>query len=134
MSENTSDRHASATADADYAGTVTVGPTEQEYEFASRTHEVPNPVGHFVASLASCLSVSIRVQADIRDVDLQSVVVDAEASPDDGSVESISISVTLDIDAEDEVVDRIVTNGEQSCHVSELLRDELPVDLDWTRA
>nr|WP_245781324.1 OsmC family protein [Halopelagius inordinatus] len=101
-------------------------------EFGGGT--APTPVDLFVSSFAACLSASIGVQAEIRDVEMRNVTVNAEATPPEGSVESLSLNVTLDTDADEETLERIVRNGERTCHVNELLREDLPVSLDWRRA
>nr|WP_245698939.1 OsmC family protein [Halopelagius longus] len=127
---------ATASVGPDLKGTVEAGSFEYDFdvteEFGGGT--APTPVDLFVSSLAACLSASIGVQADIRDADVRNVTVEAEATPPEGSVESISLTAVLDTDADEERVERIVRNGERTCHVNELLREDLPVSLDWRRA
>lgn len=127
---------ATASVGSDLNGTVEAGSFEYDFdvteEFGGGT--APTPVDLFVSSLAACLSSSIGVQADIRDVEMRNVTVNAEATPPEGSVESLSLTVTLDTDADEETLERIVRNGERICHVNELLREDLPVSLDWRRA
>ncbi|MFC6826485.1 2-oxo acid dehydrogenase subunit E2 [Halopelagius fulvigenes] len=127
---------ATASVGPDLKGTVEAGSFEYDFdvteEFGGGT--APTPVDLFVSSLAACLSASIGVQADIRDADVRNVTVEAEATPPEGSVESVSLTAVLDTDADDETVERIVRNGERTCHVNELLREDLPVSLDWRRA
>ncbi|UWG50417.1 Pyruvate/2-oxoglutarate dehydrogenase complex, dihydrolipoamide acyltransferase (E2) component or related enzyme [Halalkaliarchaeum sp. AArc-CO] len=133
------ERAVTADVDSDYAGTVTAG------SFAWRIDSgddldggtAPSPVDLFLGGLASCLAVSIAVQADIRNVELAGVSVDAAATPTDGSVESIALQVHLDPgdqSLEEAVLERIVTVGERTCHVAELLRADLPIDLSWEQA
>nr|WP_244531492.1 OsmC family protein [Halogranum amylolyticum] len=93
----------------------------------------PTPVDFFLGSLAACLSSSIGVQANMRDVDFDDITVDVEATPPEGSVESLAVHVSVATDADDAIVDRIVTNGERTCHVAELLREDLPVEVTWDR-
>ncbi len=46
-----------------------------------------------------------------------------------GSVEHIEPTVRLETDANDETIDRTVTIGKRGCHVSQLLREDLELDL-----
>ncbi|MFC4249289.1 2-oxo acid dehydrogenase subunit E2 [Natribaculum luteum] len=130
------DRSVTASAGPEFTGTVSAG--SFEYEFAPEAQfgggDAPTPVDHFLGAFAACLSGSIAIQADIRDVDLESVDVEMTGEPAEGSLESVTVDVEIAADADDDVLGRIVENGERTCHVSELLREDLPVDLDWTRA
>lgn len=93
----------------------------------------PTPIDFYLGSLSACLASSIGIQADIRDVELTELSVQAAASPAEGSVESLSVRVTIDADADTETVKRIVENGERTCHVAELLREDVPLDFAWER-
>jgi pyruvate dehydrogenase E2 component (dihydrolipoamide acetyltransferase) len=127
---------ATASVGPDLKGTIEAGSFSYEFDVDEQFGggSAPTPVDLFVGSFAACLSASVGVQADIRDVDVREVTVDAEASPPEGSVESLSVTVTVDADADEETLERIVRNGERTCHVNELLREDLPVSLDWRRA
>lgn len=124
-------REATARSEDGMTGTVRTGGIEQDYGDGSD----PSPVDLFLGSLAACLSLSIRYQADMRDVPLGDIEVETDAEPESGSVESIEITVRLDAPETDEsTLDRIVEYGERSCHVAELLREDLPVEIDWRRS
>ncbi|MEF8780543.1 MAG: OsmC family protein [Haloferacaceae archaeon] len=134
------ERAVTAEVAPDYSGTVTAGSVawriDSGEEFGSGT--APSPVDLFLGGLSACLAVSVGVQADIRDVPLSGVSVDASATPVEGTVESIALRVLVDLgegagDLEDDVLDRIVAIGERTCHVAELLRDDLPIELTWER-
>lgn len=116
-------------------GTGTISAGGFEYRFSGGewfdTADAPTPVDHFLGGLASCLLSSITVQANIRNVEVSEISVTADATPAEGSVEAISLSVRVDADAETDVIERMVINGERTCHVSELLREDLSVDLEW---
>ncbi|WP_137289929.1 2-oxo acid dehydrogenase subunit E2 [Natronorubrum halophilum] len=117
-------------------GRVEAGSFEWRYdepEEAGGTETGPTPVDVFLGALASCLSLSIRYQAEKRDVAVGAIDVTAEGAPDRGSVEHIEPTVRLETDADDETIDRIVTIGERGCHVSQLLREDLELDLSWVR-
>nr|WP_256421738.1 OsmC family protein [Halobellus rarus] len=112
------------------AGTVSAQGTEQRYGDGPE----PSPVDLFLGSLAACLSLSIRYQAEMRDVAVGDIDVETDAQPESGSVESIDITVRLDApDADESTLERVVEYGERSCHVAELLREDLPVEVSWER-
>nr|WP_235010788.1 OsmC family protein [Halobellus limi] len=112
------------------SGTVSTQGTEQRYGDGSE----PSPVDLFLGSLAACLSLSIRYQAEMRDVGVGDIDVETDARPESGSVESIDITVRLDApEADESTLERVVEYGERSCHVAELLREDLPVELSWER-
>jgi pyruvate dehydrogenase E2 component (dihydrolipoamide acetyltransferase) len=124
------DRRVTATLNEGLAGTVSAG--SFSYDFDGAEASAPSPVDLFLVGLSACLNASMAYQADVRDVAVESVEVTADASPRQGSVESIDLSVT--VDADDETLARLVEMAERGCHVSELLREDLEVSLDWTRA
>nr|WP_256308525.1 OsmC family protein [Halobellus litoreus] len=112
------------------SGSVRTRGTEQRYGDGPE----PSPVDLFLGSLAACLSLSIRYQVEMRDVSVGDIDVETDADPESGSVESVDITVRLDApEADDETLDRVVEYGERSCHVAELLREDLPVELTWER-
>ncbi|MFB6132519.1 MAG: 2-oxo acid dehydrogenase subunit E2 [Halanaeroarchaeum sp.] len=115
------------------AGSFTVPFDEPEDVGGSET--APAPVDLFLSSLVACLAESINFQAvEKYDLDLRDVTVDATASPESGAVESIDVTVHLDVDADDDQLERVVEFGERTCHVSQLLRDDLDFEIDWDRA
>lgn len=132
------ERTATARLDPDLSGTVTAGDSEWPYdvtpEFGGGRH--PTPVDYFTGALAGCLSASIGVQADMREIAFEGIEVTAESAPPEGSVESIDLEVALSgvDDADDDALDRIVSGGERTCHVAELLREDLEVNVSWRRA
>ncbi|APW99585.1 dihydrolipoyllysine acetyltransferase [Halobiforma lacisalsi AJ5] len=117
-------------------GRIEAGSFEWGYdEPADRggTETDPTPVDVFLGGLASCLSLSTRYQADKRDADVGEISVTTDADPEHGSVESIEATIHLESDEDDETVERIVELGERGCHVSQLLREDLELDLSWDR-
>lgn len=117
------------------SGSISAGSFEYDFgldeEFGGG--DAPTPVDLFLGSFAACLSASIEVQAEIRDENLESVEVEAIGSPSEGSVESVDLIVEIDTEADKETTERMVNNGERTCHVAELLREDLPVNLSWNR-
>jgi len=61
------------------------------------------------------------------------IQVDVDATPEEGSVEDIAATIRLATDEDDEAVDRLVDLGERGCHVSQMLREDLELDLTWER-
>ena len=123
-------REATARSTEGMSGTVSTQGTDQRYGDGSE----PSPVDLFLGSLAACLSLSIRYQAEMRDVAVGDIDVETDAQPESGSVESIDITVRLDApEADESTLERIAEYGERSCHVAELLREDLPVELTWER-
>ncbi|MFC7044703.1 OsmC family protein [Halobacteriaceae archaeon GCM10025711] len=120
------------------SGTVTAGSFTvpfDEPEDVGGSSSAPTPVDLFLSGLSACLAESIRFQAvEKYDLDLRDLAVSVDATPEHGSVESIAVSVTVDADADDERIERMVQYGERGCHVAELLRDDLSFELTWERA
>nr|WP_245742087.1 OsmC family protein [Natrinema salaciae] len=117
-------------------GRIEAGPFEwsfDEPESNGGTETGPTPVDVFLGGLASCLSLSTRYQANKRDASVDAIRVDANARPEHGPVERIAATIRLATDEDDETVARIVDLAERGCHVSQLLRADLPLDLSWER-
>ncbi|RQG94865.1 2-oxo acid dehydrogenase subunit E2 [Natrarchaeobius chitinivorans] len=114
------------------AGSFSVGYDEPEDIGGSETG--PTPVDLFLGSLAACLTESIQFQAvRKKDFDLADISVDVSAEPEHGGVESIDAFVEIDIDADDDTVDDLIEYGKRGCHVSQLVSDDVSVDLQWRR-
>lgn len=131
-------RSVTASLDDGLAGTVTAGsfsvPFDEPADIGG-TETGPAPVDLFLGALASCLAESIRFQAaEKNDYDLSALAVHASADPDRGPVESVAVAVEIGVDADDETVERLVRFGERGCHVSQLLREDLPLEVGWERS
>ncbi|WP_089868766.1 2-oxo acid dehydrogenase subunit E2 [Halogranum rubrum] len=127
----------SASVDPAFDGSISAGSFEYSFAVTEQlggSEDAPTPVDFFLGALSACLSSSIGVQANMRDIDFDDITVDVEATPPEGSVESLAVHVTVATDADDAIIDRIVNNGERTCHVAELLREDLPVEVSWERA
>ncbi|RZV08065.1 pyruvate dehydrogenase E2 component (dihydrolipoamide acetyltransferase) [Natrinema hispanicum] len=107
--------------------------TYDEPESSGGTETGPTPVDVALSGLASCLSLSTRFQASKRDMSVEEIQVDVDATPAEGPVEDIAATIRLATDEDDEAVDRLVDLGERGCHVSQMLREELELDLSWER-
>ncbi|MFC4544453.1 2-oxo acid dehydrogenase subunit E2 [Halosolutus amylolyticus] len=130
------DRTVTAHNPGGMAGTIEAGSFAWDFdepEDAGGTETGPTPVDVFLGGLAACLSLSVRFQADKRDAPIESIDVTTDADPEHGSVDRIEATVRLETDADEETVDRIVDLGERGCHVSQVLRDDLPMEITWER-
>jgi len=107
--------------------------TYDEPESSGGTETGPTPVDVALGGLASCLSLSTRFQASKRDMSVEEIQVDVDATPEEGGVEDIAATIRLATDEDDEAVDRLVDLGERGCHVSQMLREDLELDLSWER-
>ncbi|WP_293032755.1 2-oxo acid dehydrogenase subunit E2 [Natronococcus sp.] len=129
-------RTVSASNPEGMAGTIGAGSFEWRYdepEDAGGTETGPTPVDVFLGGLAACLSLSIRFQAEKRNAAVGEIDVTTDADPEHGAVEEIAATVRLESDADDETLERIVEVGERGCHVSQLLREDLRLELSWER-
>ena len=118
------------------AGTIKAGSFEWGYdepEEAGGTETGPTPVDVFLGALASCLSLSTRFQAQKRDTPVDGIDVTTEADPEHGSVERLSATIRLETDADDETLERLVELGERGCHVSQLVSEDVPIEISWER-
>ncbi|MDG5817352.1 2-oxo acid dehydrogenase subunit E2 [Natronococcus sp. A-GB7] len=129
-------RTVSASNAGGMAGRIEAGSFEWRYdepEDAGGTETGPTPVDVFLGGLAACLSLSIRFQAEKRDAAVGEIDVTTDAEPEHGAVEEIAATVRLESDADDGTLERIVEVGERGCHVSQLLREDLALELSWER-
>jgi pyruvate dehydrogenase E2 component (dihydrolipoamide acetyltransferase) len=93
----------------------------------------PTPVEHLLGALGSCLSLSVRAMADRHDVALGAVEADVDGTPDQGPLESVAVTLTIESDAEAEALDRVVTTAERACYVERTLAADLDVSVEWRR-
>lgn len=130
------ERSVSARTEGGVSGVVTGGSFEWSFDEPADlggTGAAPTPVDHFVGSVAACLAASVGYQADSRDVDLDDVRVDATGRPERGSLESIELAVTMVTDADADSIERLVELGKRGCYVTQVLRDDLSIEVTWER-
>ncbi|SDR00125.1 OsmC family protein [Natronobacterium texcoconense] len=129
-------RTATATNPEGMSGRLETGSFEWRYDEPASyggTETGPTPVDVFLGGLAACLSLSTRYQVEKRNADVDEISVTTDATPERGPVESIAVTVFLESDEDDETLVRIVDLAERGCHVSQLLRDDLELELSWSR-
>ena len=95
-------------------------------------NEGPTPNEVLVADYASCYSFAFRAGAQREhDLSLGAIRTEAEAELDeDDDLASISFTVHVEDDLDDEQVESLVELGEEICHVHAALREGLYADID----
>lgn len=129
-------RTVTASTDGGLSGQLEAGSFAWRYDEPAEyggTETGPTPVDIFLGGLAACLSLSVRYQADKRDVAIGEIAVTTTATPDHGPVETLEATIRLETDADDETVDHLVDLAERGCHVSQLLRAEYGPTINWER-
>jgi pyruvate dehydrogenase E2 component (dihydrolipoamide acetyltransferase) len=92
----------------------------------------PDPVSSFLGALGGCLLMSLRIAARVRKIDLGRASVHAQAN-EKGHVKEIKVELKVETSATDDQLERLVEVAERGCHVKNLIRDEVAVDLTVTR-
>ncbi|NGM71141.1 osmotically inducible protein OsmC [Natronolimnobius sp. AArcel1] len=129
-------RTVTASTDSGLSGRLEAGPFAWRYDEPADyggTETGPTPVDVFLGGLAACLSLSVRFQAEKRDVAVDAISVTAAATPDHGPVESLEATIRLETDADDDTVGHLVEIAERGCHVSQLLSEEVAPTVSWER-
>lgn len=131
-------RSVTARLEEGLAGTVRAGSFRVPFDEPAAvggSETGPTPVDLFLGSLAACLLESLRYQAvEKRDVALEDAAVVAEAEPERGPVEGLSVTVEVNTPADDGTVEQLVEMAERGCHVSQLVDESVPFELTWRRA
>lgn len=92
----------------------------------------PNPVEQFLGSLASCLSLMFRNMADRRDVPVDSIEVDVNASPKEGRIERLDVAVAVVSGADEDEVERVLQTAERACFVNQVVDDDIERSVSLT--
>ena len=92
----------------------------------------PDPVSSFLSALGGCLLMSLRVAAHVRKVEVGRASAHARAN-EKGHVKEIKVELQVESSANDEQLHRLVEVAERGCHVRNLIRDDVPVELVVTR-
>jgi len=134
--DSTTDRSVRVETEGGLSGRIQAGGFEwavDEPVDVGGSGAAPSPVAQFLGSLAACLAISIGVQARKRDIELDAVDVDVDATPEHGHVSEITVRIDVtprDDIAKDEI-DDLMERGKRSCYVSSLLREDL--DITYSR-
>lgn len=90
--------------------------------------QAPDPVSSFLGALGGCLLMSLRVAANVRKIELGRASVRARAN-EKGHVKEIKVELQVESDANDDQLHRLIEVAERGCHVRNLIRDDVPVEL-----
>ncbi|PSQ13058.1 hypothetical protein BRC93_00360 [Halobacteriales archaeon QS_5_70_15] len=124
------DIETTARNDEEFFATSRVGDFELSIDAMGNEGPTPNEV--LVADYASCYSFAFRAGAQREhDLSLGAIRTEAEAELDeDDDLASISFTVHVEDDLDDEQVESLVELGEEICHVHAALREGLHADID----
>ena len=124
------DIEATAKNDEKFFATSRVG--DFELSIDATGEDGPSPDEIVVADYAACYSFAFRAGADREhDLSLGAIRTEAEASlTDDDFLESVSLTVHVEDDLDDEQVDALIELGEELCHVHQAVKEELHADID----
>jgi len=92
----------------------------------------PDPVTTFLGALGSCLLMSLRVGARVRKLNVGRASVIARAN-EKGHVQEIEVELKVESSEDDDKLHRLVEVAERGCHIRQLVRDDVPVNLKITR-
>lgn len=124
------DIEATARNDEKFFATSRVG--DFELSIDATGEEGPSPDQIIVADYAACYSFAFRAGADREhDLSLGAIRTEAEADlTEDDFLESVSLTVHVEDDLDDEQVDELVELGEQLCHVHQAVKEDLHADIE----
>jgi uncharacterized OsmC-like protein len=92
----------------------------------------PDPVSAFLGALGSCLLMSIRVAARVRNIPVGRAAVVARSN-EKGHVKEIQVELKVQSDVGEEQLHRLVEVAERGCHIRALIREDIPVTLTVSR-
>jgi len=92
----------------------------------------PDPVTTFLGALGSCLLMSLRVGARVRKLNVGRASVVARAN-ERGHVKEIEVELKVESTEDDDKLNRLVEVAERGCHIRQLVRDDVAVNLKVSR-
>ena len=124
------DIEATAKNDEKFFATSRVG--DFELSIDATGEEGPSPDQIIVADYAACYSFAFRAGAQKEhDLSLGAIRTEAEADlTDDDFLESVSLTVHVEDDLDDDQVDELVELGKDLCHVQQAVKEDLHADID----
>lgn len=117
-----------------FAGRAILSEYEWHYDEPSEKGggaTAPAPVAHLLGSLSACFAVTVRTEASKHDVEVQGLDVTASARPETGFIEAIDLDASLMTPISDDPVQTVVTHSERNCNILQLIREDVPVTLEW---
>ena len=92
----------------------------------------PDPVTTFLGALGSCLLMSLRVAARVRKLNVGRASVIARSN-EKGHVKEIEVQLKVESTEADDKLHRLVEVAERGCHIRQLVRDDVAVNLKISR-
>jgi pyruvate dehydrogenase complex dihydrolipoamide acetyltransferase long form len=92
----------------------------------------PDPVTAFLGALGSCLLMSLRVAARVRKLNLGRASVVARSN-EKGHVKEIEVELKVESSEDDDKLHRLVEVAERGCHIRQLIKDDVAVNLKVSR-
>jgi pyruvate dehydrogenase E2 component (dihydrolipoamide acetyltransferase) len=92
----------------------------------------PDPVTTFLGALGSCLLMSLRVGARVRKLNVGRASVIARSN-EKGHVTEIEVELKVESSEPDDKLHRLIEVAERGCHIRQLVRDDVPVNLKVSR-
>lgn len=117
--------------EARFAASTRTGDFELSIDATGEAGPTANQV--LVADYASCFTFAVRAGAQ-RHLDLELGRIETEAGAtldDDDDLESITFTLHIETDLEDEQIDDLRGFGEDLCHVHSALREGLHADVSF---
>jgi pyruvate dehydrogenase complex dihydrolipoamide acetyltransferase long form len=92
----------------------------------------PDPVTTFLGALGSCLLMSLRVAARVRKLNVGRASIVARAN-EKGHVKEIEVELKVESPEDDDKLHRLVEVAERGCHIRQLVRDDVAINLKVSR-
>ena len=92
----------------------------------------PDPVTTFLGALGSCLLMSLRVGVRVRKLEVGRASVVARAN-EKGHVKEVDVELKLETSIDDDKLHRLVEVAERGCHIRQLIKDDVAVNLKVSR-
>ncbi len=99
---------------------------------SAEDESAPDPVTTFLGALGSCLLMSLRVGARVRKLNVGRASVVARANAK-GHVKEIEVELKVESSENEDKLHRLVEVAERGCHIRQLVRDDIPVNLKVSR-
>jgi pyruvate dehydrogenase E2 component (dihydrolipoamide acetyltransferase) len=109
---------------------VTYGP--MVWNLSAEDASGPDPVTSFLGALGSCLLMSLRVAARVRKLNLGRASIMARAN-EKGHVKEIEVELKVESPEDDDKLHRLIEVAERGCHIRQLIRDDVAVNLKISR-
>lgn len=131
-----------------YAGFPVIGEvrgfrvTIDEEESFGGKNSGPNPVEYLLLALASCISITLKMVAQKKKLDIKNVIAEAQSDFDleafqrgePVSLKEISLTVKVDSDENTDTLEKLLEEAERRCTVSNTLSAKVKARILKTKA